>query len=164
MITADELTYDSALIPAYALGAADIVRRHAPLALLSQVTRARAVAKEQFLINRYDDLIVAFNGISHRFEVAMRRLEGKSTNVDPQQTLDGADIRSTTLIQARAIVMDGLKNELALNEMYHRAFRQAIDDAKTHQFTGELPDTLLLEIHERELAIIRIRSAIEAFS
>jgi hypothetical protein len=112
---------------------------------------------------RYDELHVAFSGVLHRCEVALRRLEGESAQIDLSKTSNGNDLASNTLVAARTLITDAIKGSIGLAEGWARAFRAGLEPA-----LGKPLDLVGLgleaEAKEGELSAERLRHALSVFN
>lgn len=159
----EALPYDSSRIPRFASGAAETIARFAPMHLLKQVQLHREKHKDdEYLSTRYEELCMVFGGVLHRCEVALRRLEGESAEVDPAKTGNGKDITGNTLVAARALIMDAIKGSIDLAEGWAKAFREALEPA-----AGKPLDAVGLELEaevkEGDFSAERLRHALSVF-
>jgi hypothetical protein len=106
------LQYDESEMPLLVTGASALIARWAPRHMVATAESLHARSEDERLRSRVADQLLAFRGFVHRCEVALRRLEGETSAVDPAVTADDGDMESSTKIAMREPILAVMRSSI----------------------------------------------------
>lgn len=160
-----ELTgYDGERIPSIAAAAALFIALQSPAHLITKLESMCAQLEEPGLRAEYDDFLAAFRGLQHRCEVALRRLEGESAEVDYAIALGGGEIQGRVLGPQFELIGVALQSMMGLADGWARDYYDVVPAFDAGPSGRALSDAILSEIGGYQQAVERLRSALEAFN
>lgn len=155
--------YDGDGIPSIAAAAALFIARQSPAHLINKLESLRVALADPQLRMQYDDILAAFRGLQHRCDVALRRLEGLQTEVDYAIALGGGEIQGRVLQPQYELICVVLQSMMGLADNWARDYYDVVPPVEAGPAGRALSQAVLGDIGGYQLAVERLRSALEAF-